>query len=144
MDGPLVMWNPSIFLTTGIAIVNHFASWAIFQNFASFWSCLHTKITNRGTTIYFDNIRKGLFFNNNFSFLVAHFLKSFIITLLTGKALSEALILGLTNPQYDKRLFIDLPVQYMKTTMLEHSMYTVNVLSAKSTDECLRTKSKDN
>ena len=33
----------------------------------------------------------------------------------TGKSLSEALILGSTNPQYDKRLFIDLPVQYMKT-----------------------------
>jgi hypothetical protein len=38
----------------------------------------------------------------------------------TGKSLSEALILGLTNPQYDKRLFIDLPVQYMKTTSSEH------------------------
>ena len=34
----------------------------------------------------------------------------------TGKSLSEALILGSTNPQYDKRLFIDLPIQYMKTT----------------------------
>ena len=34
----------------------------------------------------------------------------------TGKSFSEALILGSTNPQYDKRLFIDLPVQYMKTT----------------------------
>ena len=32
----------------------------------------------------------------------------------TGKSLSEALILGSTNPQYDKILFIDLPVQYMK------------------------------
>ena len=38
----------------------------------------------------------------------------------TGKFLSEALILGSTNPQYDKRLFIDLPVQYMKTTSSEH------------------------
>ena len=34
----------------------------------------------------------------------------------TGKSLSEALILESTNPQYDKRLFIDLPVQYMKST----------------------------
>ena len=39
---------------------------------------------------------------------------------VTGKSLSEALILGSTNPQYDKRLFIDLPVQYMKTTSSEH------------------------
>ena len=38
----------------------------------------------------------------------------------TGKFLSEASILGSTNPQYDKRLFIDLPVQYMKTTSSEH------------------------
>ena len=41
----------------------------------------------------------------------------------TGKSLSEALILGSTNPQYDKRLFIDLPVQYMKTTSSEHVVY---------------------
>ena len=33
----------------------------------------------------------------------------------TGKSLSEAFILASTNPQYDKRLFIDLPVQYMET-----------------------------
>ena len=38
----------------------------------------------------------------------------------TGKSLSEALILASTNPQYDDRLFIELPVQYMKTTSSEH------------------------
>ena len=38
----------------------------------------------------------------------------------TGKSLSEALIHGSTNPQYNKRLFIDLPVQYLKTTRSEH------------------------
>ena len=38
----------------------------------------------------------------------------------TVKSLSEALILGSTNPQLDKLLFIDLPYQYMKTTSLEH------------------------
>ena len=38
----------------------------------------------------------------------------------TGKSLSETLILTSTNPQRDKRLFIDLPVQYMKTTCSEH------------------------
>ena len=31
--------------------------------------------------------------------------------MVTGKFLSEALIFGSTNPQYDKRLFTDLPVQ---------------------------------
>ena len=40
----------------------------------------------------------------------------------TGKSFSEALILASTNPQYDKRLFIDLPVLYMKT-ILEHVVY---------------------
>ena len=38
----------------------------------------------------------------------------------TGKSFSEPLILASTNPQYDKRLFIELPVQYMKTTSSEH------------------------
>ena len=38
----------------------------------------------------------------------------------TGKSLSEAFILASTNPKYDKRLFIDLPVQYVKTTSSEH------------------------
>jgi hypothetical protein len=34
----------------------------------------------------------------------------------TGKSLSEALIFASINPQYDNRLFMELPVQYMKTT----------------------------
>ena len=41
----------------------------------------------------------------------------------TGKSLLEALILAATNPQYDKILFIGLPVQYMKTTNSEHIVY---------------------
>ena len=45
------------------------------------------------------------------------------ISRYTGKSLSEALILESTNPQYDKRLFIDLPVQYMKTTSSERFVY---------------------
>ena len=54
---------------------------------------------------------KILLDNNNF-------IKSLKNIIDTGKSLSEALILGSTssNPQYDKRLFIYLPVQYMKTT----------------------------
>ena len=43
-----------------------------------------------------------------------------IIAFVTGKSFSEALILASTNPQYGKRLFIDLPVQYKKTTRSEH------------------------
>ena len=38
----------------------------------------------------------------------------------TGKSFSEALIFGSTNPQYDRRLFIDLRVQYMKIPSSEH------------------------
>ena len=43
--------------------------------------------------------------------------------LCTGKSFSKALILASTNPQSDKRLFIDLPVQYMKTTSSEYVVY---------------------
>ena len=38
--------------------------------------------------------------------------------MVTGKYLSEALILASTNPQYDDRLFIELRVQYS-----EHVVY---------------------
>ena len=41
----------------------------------------------------------------------------------TGKSFSEALILTSTNPQYDKRLFIESPVQYMKIPSSEHVVY---------------------
>ena len=41
----------------------------------------------------------------------------------TGKSLLEALIVASTNPQYDKRLLIDIPVQYMKTTSSEYVVY---------------------
>ena len=42
----------------------------------------------------------------------------------TSKSLLEAFILASTNPQYDIRLFIELRVQYMKTTSSEHVVYT--------------------
>jgi hypothetical protein len=42
---------------------------------------------------------------------------------ITGKSFSEALILTSTNPQYDKRLFIESPVQYMKIPSSEHVVY---------------------
>ena len=38
----------------------------------------------------------------------------------TGNFFSEALILASTNLQYDKILFIDLPLQRMKTKSSEH------------------------
>ena len=46
----------------------------------------------------------------------------------TGKSFSEALILASTNPQYDKRLPIELQVQYMKITSSEcfvHKLFSV-------------------
>ena len=43
----------------------------------------------------------------------------------TGKSLSEALIFASTNPQYDKRLFIELKVQYMKIPSSEHVKNTL-------------------
>ena len=39
----------------------------------------------------------------------------------TGKSFSEALILAASNPQYDKRLFTELRVQYMKIASSEHA-----------------------
>ena len=51
-----------------------------------------------------------------FHYLALQSLKQFC----TGKSFSEALILPTTNPQYDKRLFIELPVQYMKIPSSEH------------------------
>ena len=42
----------------------------------------------------------------------------------TDKSFSEVLILASTNPQYDKRLFIELKVQYMKIASSEHVYLT--------------------
>ena len=47
-------------------------------------------------------------------------IKSINLAQDTSKSFSEALIFASTNPQYDKRLFIDLPVLYMKTTSSGH------------------------
>ena len=44
-----------------------------------------------------------------------------------GESFLEALILASTNPQYYKSLFIDLPVQYMKTTSSEHIVYCFDI-----------------
>ena len=41
----------------------------------------------------------------------------------TGESFSEALFLASTNPQYDKGLFMDLPVQNMKLQTTQ-SVYT--------------------
>jgi len=38
----------------------------------------------------------------------------------TGKSMSEALIFASSNPQYHNRLFIELPVQYIKIPSSEH------------------------
>ena len=55
-------------------------------------------------------------------FEISNFRKEDIAN-ITGKSLSAALIFTSTNPQYDKWLFIGLPVQYMKTTSPEHVVY---------------------
>ena len=55
-----------------------------------------------------------------------HVIYAFLIpsNINTGKSFSEALILAsITNPKYDKRLFMELQVQYMKTTSPEHVWY---------------------
>ena len=52
-----------------------------------------------------------------------HFCSEVHAVEVTGKSLSEAFILTQTNPQYDKRLLIDLTLQYMKTTTSKHVVY---------------------
>ena len=44
----------------------------------------------------------------------------FLTQIFTGKYFSEALILASSNPQYDKRLLIELQVQYMKIPSSKH------------------------
>ena len=51
----------------------------------------------------------------------------------TGKSFSEALVLASTNPQYHKRLSIELRVQYMKIPSSEH---VKNMLCAQNCFEC--------
>ena len=41
----------------------------------------------------------------------------------TDNFFSEVLILSSTNPQYDKRLFIELQIQYMTIASSEHVVY---------------------
>ena len=38
----------------------------------------------------------------------------------TGKSMSEAFVFATPNPKYKNRLFIDVPVQYMKIPSSEH------------------------
>ena len=48
--------------------------------------------------------------------------------IVTGKSLSEALIFASTNPQYDDRLFIELPVQYMNCKLRTWGEHGENML----------------
>ena len=57
----------------------------------------------------------GSFYENYFGFFYQLGCLEF-----TGKSFSETLILVSTDPQYDKRLFIELGVQYMKILSSEH------------------------
>ena len=43
--------------------------------------------------------------------------------LLSGACAGKSFILASTNPQYDKRLFIDLPVLYMLITCCAHVLF---------------------
>ena len=52
--------------------------------------------------------------------IFCHWKSPWMLIFSTDKSLSEEFLLASTNPQYDNRLFIDLPVQYMKTTSSEH------------------------
>jgi hypothetical protein len=82
----------------------------------------------------FQNRKKCCFYVHfcyKIELILLHWVKnsSTHLTLVcTGKSFSEAVILALTNPQYDKRLFIELRVQYIKITNSEHVVYINCVL----------------
>ena len=79
---------------------------------------LHQKVTNEfDFTTKFTKfaLSRYFVFQKTFSKI-----KSLLIFFCRGKYLSEALIFASTNPQYDKRLFIELHVQYMKIPSSEH------------------------
>ena len=55
----------------------------------------------------------------------------------TGKSFSEVLILTSNNPQYDKRLSIELPVQFMKIPISECCLHKLFWMSKqKMFSEC--------
>ena len=65
--------------------------------------------------------------------------------IFTGKSFSEVLILGSTNPQYNKRLSIELPVQCMKIPSSEHCqnmLCTQIVLNVKTKTKMYKTCSE--
>ena len=59
--------------------------------------------------------------------------KRMIEFVFTGKSLSEALILALTNPPYDDRLFIELPVEYIRIPSSEHGLFWLSKQKQKTT-----------
>ena len=97
--------------------------------------------------LLFDHVQNILIQSKKFALLPNYFgprqrreVKKRNDTHDTGKSFSEALILESTNPQYERRLFNDLPVPYMKTTSSEHGenmLCTQIVLNVK-------TKTKNN
>ena len=70
---------------------------------------------------------------------------NFLICSFTSKSFSEVLILASTNPQYDKRLSIELPVHYMKIPSSEHCqnmLCTQIVLNVKTKTKMYKTCSE--
>ena len=67
---------------------------------------------------------------------------------LTRKSLSEALFLASINPQYDNRLFMELPVQYMENnkrrTWAEHVLAMFCPCSALAIFMCCTGNSMNN
>ena len=62
-------------------------------------------VNAHSTTRQYDDVKVSIKSINNKNYFL------FGISVFTGKSFSEVLILASTNPQCDKRLFIDLPAQ---------------------------------
>ena len=66
------------------------------------------------------NISLDLFMQHSYLYWNLHFYQKSTKHSHTGKSLSEALILGSTNPEYDKRLFIE---NYNLRTYFVHNLF---------------------
>ena len=71
-------------------------------------------VNAHSTTRQYDDVKVSIKSINNKNYFL------FGISVFTGKSFSEALILASTNPKYDKRLSLELLVQYMKIPSSEH------------------------
>ena len=81
-----------------------------FQKYHTCGDPLKLFLFSKSVSFSFDSFEMRIHFQNLFP----------LAWTITGESLSEVLIYSSINPQYDKRLFNALQVQYEKITRAEH------------------------